>query len=260
MEKRHLRSSALRHHWATGAAATGKERRDPAVYRGGDSRWGAKTTNFIESVVARTRRRFVKENGVPTKRCDDIAIAELREHSYRTSIYAARFALAAMDRMRSIEEAQALKFLPASALLHDIGKVAIPSVVLAKGSRLDGSEFAVIRKHPEWGGYIIDESTLPAQRSEELIYQCWQVAMFHHERWDGSGYPYGLAGEDIPFAARVVAILDVYDALAHRRSYKRAHSHGTAVDIIRSSQAGQFDPRLVPVFLEVADALPSFAG
>lgn len=144
------------------------------------------------------------------------------------------------------------------AVLHDIGKVGVPDAVLLKPGGLTPEEFDVIRRHPSIGTDVL-------LRAEELlgadsfIAYARQITEYHHERWDGTGYPHGLAGEDIPVLARITAIADVYDALISRRPYKEPLSHEEAVDQIRGGSGTLFDPRLVEVFLDCADEFDAVA-
>jgi putative two-component system response regulator len=133
--------------------------------------------------------------------------------------------------------------------LHDIGKIAIPDSILLKPAKLTMEEFEIIKTHSRIGSEIID-SLLQNDRDIYLTC-CYDICRFHHERWDGKGYPDGLSGKDIPLPARLLAIVDVYDALVSSRIYKQAFSHKKAVDIITQGMNSQFDPTLVMAFLEV---------
>jgi len=136
-----------------------------------------------------------------------------------------------------------LAALDLAARLHDIGKIVIPDAILLKPGRLDATETHLMRSHTVIGADILAGSALQeADRARA-------IARHHHERWDGGGYPDGLAGEAIPLAARVAALADVYDALTHDRPYKRAWSHGQAIDYIAGVRGTQFDPRLTDLFL-----------
>lgn len=134
-----------------------------------------------------------------------------------------------------------------AAQLHDVGKIGIPDSIMCKPGRLDADEWAVMRQHPIIGAQIIggDRSSLLRLASS--------IAMCHHEKWDGSGYPTGLAGEAIPYAARIVAVVDVFDALTSVRPYKRAWPIDDAVALIEKESGHHFDPELVLVF---KDCLP----
>jgi putative two-component system response regulator len=139
-----------------------------------------------------------------------------------------------------------------AASMHDIGKVGVPDRVLLKPGRLTDDEYDIIKQHPTIGA-----DTLLAIRNrfdnDQLINMGVQVTLSHHERWDGLGYPYGLRGEDIPLAARIVSVADVYDALTVQRVYKPALPHGEATQIIESGRGTQFDPAVVDAYLAVQD-------
>jgi len=133
-----------------------------------------------------------------------------------------------------------------AAPLHDVGKIGIPDGVLLKSGRLTDDEFAVMRRHAEIGAHILVRHHSP------LFQLAARIALIHHERWDGTGYPHGLAGADIPMEGRLVALADVFDALTHARPYKPAWPAGHALLEIERQSGRQFDPALVAVFLELA--------
>ena len=130
------------------------------------------------------------------------------------------------------------------ALLHDIGKIIVPTEVLNKAGPLTAEEWAMMKRHPEAGLELVADIDFPGDVRS--------VIRNHHERWDGTGYPDGLAGEEIPFAARILCVADVYDALTTARSYRDSLSHARAAEEMRSS-AGQFDPQLLEAFLGWAE-------
>ncbi len=130
------------------------------------------------------------------------------------------------------------------AALHDVGKIGTPDDILNKAGPLETWEWDVMKQHTTNGAYIL--STYPNPMARE-------VALRHHERWDGSGYPHGLSQELIPLSARIVAIADVYDALRMRRTYKEAYSHERALETMEREKGTHFDPRLIGRFLSVAD-------
>ena len=133
------------------------------------------------------------------------------------------------------------------AYLHDIGKIAIPDAILHKPGKLDEAEWQAMKTHTTVGHTFADRlSFLPPEALE--------VVRHHHERWDGRGYPAGLAGEAIPLLARVFTVVDVYDALTSERPYKRAWTHGEAMVEIYRSAGTQFDPAVVDAFARAADA------
>jgi putative two-component system response regulator len=145
-----------------------------------------------------------------------------------------------------------------TAALHDIGKVGTPDAVLLKPGPLDEHERQIMQKHPCIGG-----DALMAIRKRwgatPFLITAAEIALGHHEKWDGSGYPYGLAGEQIPLAARIVALADVYDALTSRRVYKPSLPHEEAVQKIRAAAGQHFDPQVVAAFLAVESKFHALA-
>ena len=136
--------------------------------------------------------------------------------------------------------------------LHDIGKVAIADGILNKPAKLTPEEFTIMKEHARIGGELIGKIyRKTGSRSLRLAYD---LTMHHHERWDGTGYPLRLSGSDIPIAARIMALADVYDALTSERVYKRAFSREEAKDIILSSAGNHFDPAVVAAFTLVEEA------
>ena len=134
-----------------------------------------------------------------------------------------------------------------SAQLHDIGKVGIPDYVLKKPARLENEEFDIIKSHPLIGEKAL-KGAMEMTSSKDFLRHAAVVAVSHHEKWDGSGYPHGLKGKEIPLIGRMMAIADVYDALVSERPYKKALSHKEAVKIIISESGKHFDPVLVAIF------------
>lgn len=139
--------------------------------------------------------------------------------------------------------------------LHDIGKISIPEEVLNKPGKLTKEEFEVIKTHTTIGSRIIEE--MAPQEEKPLIKMAWQICRWHHERWDGKGYPDGLVGEKIPIGAQVVALADVYDALTSERCYKKAFSHEVAINMILDGQCGAFNPLLLECLRDVSEDLTS---
>lgn len=140
--------------------------------------------------------------------------------------------------------------------LHDIGKVGVPDCVLRKPARLTGEELDQARAHVTYGLEAIEKAERRAGAgggvaSDELLRLAKEIVYTHHERWDGNGYPQRLRGEEIPVLGRVMALVDVYDALTSRRVYKDAMPHGEAVRVIEEGSGTQFDPGVVGAFLKV---------
>ena len=158
-------------------------------------------------------------------------------HVIRMSYYARQLALAA-----GYSAAQAEDLLSA-APMHDVGKIGIPDAILQKPGKLDEEEWKVMRSHAEIGAAIIGE------HASGLLKMARLIALTHHEKWDGSGYPKGLKGEEIPHEGRIVAIADVFDALTSVRPYKRAWTVEEAIEAMRRDSGKHFDPQLVELFI-----------
>ncbi len=167
----------------------------------------------------------------------------------KTGAHVKRVAIACelLARLYGLPEAQTLLIKNASPL-HDIGKVAIPDTILHKPGKLDAEEWALMRQHAQFGLDILKRS------NRALMKLAAEIAMSHHERWDGSGYPSGLVGSEIPIAGRITALADVFDSLGSRLSYKEAWSQEMIVQTVREGSGRQFDPALVNLLLTNLDA------
>ena len=185
-------------------------------------------------------------------RLADYRDTDTGEHLDRIGHFATLLARQVRPSHDQIDDPWIERLVLASSL-HDIGKVGIPDSILLKPGKLNEDERAVIERHT-----IIGADTLIAIRdrigSDAFIDMAIDIALAHHERWDGTGYPFGLSGEDIPLSARLVALADVYDALTSPRVYKPAMDHGRAAEIIREGRGTHFDPRIVDAFDAVEDA------
>jgi putative two-component system response regulator len=152
-----------------------------------------------------------------------------------------------------------IKLVLMSAQLHDVGKIAIEDSILKKPGKLTDEEFEKIKEHPLFGKKIIEK--IKADTTEQAFLDYAEViAVSHHEKWDGSGYPYGLREENIPLLGRVMAIADVYDALVSDRPYKKAFTHEEAVKIITDGKGKHFDPILTSLFLDASDKFKEIAA
>ena len=173
-------------------------------------------------------------------------------HIGRTSEYLALLLDEILSRGLYPEETSAwdARQMVLSAQLHDVGKVAIADAILCKPGRLTAAEFEEMKRHTVVGGEII-EKIQARTRDRDFLDHARVFARFHHEKWDGTGYPSGLKGTEIPLAARLLAIIDVYDALVSERPYKKAFSQAEAVRIIAEGKGTHFDPVLAELFLEV---------
>lgn len=141
-----------------------------------------------------------------------------------------------------------------TAPLHDIGKVGIPDNILLKPGKLDFEEFEIMKKHTTFGVEALSYNSKNGQ-IPSFIKTSIEIAGTHHERFDGSGYPNGLKGKEIPISGRLMAIVDVYDALTSKRVYKPAFEHEYALELIRNESGKQFDPEIVEVFMEIEDKI-----
>jgi len=157
--------------------------------------------------------------------------------------------LSQRTELRDQLDEESIQTLYLTSPLHDIGKVGIPDSVLLKPGRLTEDEFEVMKRHTVIGGETL-EAVSRAHPGAQFLQMACDIAWSHHEKFDGSGYPRGLAGEEIPLCARIVALADVYDALTTKRVYKPAYSHRTAREIILEGNGTQFDPAAVEAFVE----------
>jgi HD-GYP domain-containing protein (c-di-GMP phosphodiesterase class II) len=139
-----------------------------------------------------------------------------------------------------------------SAPLHDIGKIAVSDVILNKPGRLTEEEFVIMKSHTIAGQEILEKAKSAVSESSYLD-EAQRLAAYHHEKWDGTGYPYGLAGEEIPLSARIMAVADVFDALVSKRSYKEGFPVETAFAIIEEGIGTHFDPQVARAFLHAKD-------
>ncbi len=153
-----------------------------------------------------------------------------------------------------------IEMLFKSAPLHDIGKVGVPDAVLCKPGKLTEDEWALMRQHPAYGRDAILAAEAMLTSHHSFLRYAREIAYGHHEKWDGSGYPGGLAGASIPLSARLMALADVYDALISKRVYKPAMSHADAVTIILKGRGAHFDPAVVDAFLSVEGEFRVIAG
>ena len=151
-----------------------------------------------------------------------------------------------------------IALITTASSLHDIGKIRIPEEILNKPGRLTDEEFKIMKKHSELGAAIIKDMDFP--QDHRLVHTAWEICRWHHERWDGKGYPDGLKGEEIPICAQVVSIVDVYDALTSERCYKKAFDHDTAIQMILDGQCGQFNPILLKCLKELSIQLSKMSG
>ena len=207
-----------------------------------------------ELIRERTARIRRLQNGIVTVLAD---VVEERDkdtggHNDRTAMYVRILLKAMEERGVYADEMQGwdMEMVVSSARLHDVGKIHIFDMVLNKPGKLDNEEYEKMKLHAIEGARIIDR--MIKQTGEEgFLNNAKLFAEYHHERGDGSGYPHGLSGTEIPLQGRIMAIADVYDALVSLRPYKEAFSNEEAVNIIESRAGKHFDPKIVEIFLEV---------
>jgi putative nucleotidyltransferase with HDIG domain len=225
-------------------ARTGQLQRDFPTAGGGrevqliEETFRALTISLEESRRARERSYVEAVGAVVT--AADARDHETTGHSFRVALYAV--ALGRAMGLRG-EELQAIEW---GALLHDVGKMVVPDEILRKISPLTESEWHIMKQHPNWGFEMLAEVSFLQPAVLDIIY-C------HHERWDGTGYPRGTAGEGIPLAARIFAVVDTYDAITSDRPYRRARSHQAAIAELEMAVGQQFDPAVVEAFLSIPE-------
>jgi len=195
-------------------------------------------TSLEESQRARERSYVEAVGAVVT--AADARDHETTGHSFRVAHYAVTLA-----RAMSLPGEQ-LKAIEWGSLLHDVGKMVVPDDILRKVGPLTEDEWHIMRQHPNWGFDMLAEVGFLQQPALEIVYS-------HHERWDGAGYPRGIAGEEIPLPARIFAVVDTYDAITSDRPYRRAHSHQAAVAELQRVAGQQLDPRVVAAFRELPE-------
>ncbi len=195
------------------------------------------------------------------------SLAETRDnetgnHIRRTQHYVRLLAelLREHPRFRHVLSDDNILMLFKSAPLHDIGKIGIPDHILLKPGRLTPEEFDIMKSHTTLGRNAIQHAEAQLGTSVGFLRLAKEIAYGHHEKWDGSGYPQGLRGDDIPLSARLMAVADVYDALISRRVYKQGMSHGQALDIMRQGRGTHFDPDICDAFLKEQEQFQAIAA
>ncbi len=175
---------------------------------------------------------------------------ETGEHVSRTGFYVKKLAEDAVKEgvYANVLDGRFIEMMEAVAPLHDIGKIVVSDTILKKPGRLTEEEFEQMKKHASCGGAVVRE-VLNGVADEDYLSFASDVSTYHHERWDGKGYPSGLKEEEIPLSARIMAIADVFDALISERCYKKPVSLDVAFEIIGEESGAHFDPDLVDVFL-----------
>jgi len=175
-------------------------------------------------------------------------------HIERTTAYIKILMSAMLERGVYVDEMRNwdLDLVASSARLHDLGKIAISDLVLNKTDKLTKEEYEMIKRHAQEGERNIDQIVIRTG-NEAFLYHAKLFAGYHHEHWDGTGYPYGLKETNIPLQGRILAVADVYDALVSVRPYKKAYTHEEAMNVIMSNSGKHFDPNIADVFYEVKE-------
>ena len=193
------------------------------------------------------------------------AVAETRDpetgaHLKRTQHYVKAIAehLRSTGHYKDILTQEYIELLFISAPLHDLGKVGVPDHILLKPGKLTDEEFVLMKRHAEFGKSIIS-NTARLVEGDNFLNIAAEIAATHHEKWDGTGYPLGLAGQSIPLAGRIMAIADIYDALISRRCYKEPFPHETATRIMREL-VGTFDPVVLEAFFAIEETVKEIAA
>jgi putative two-component system response regulator len=220
---------------------------------------------FLEAEVVRRTREIQAVQDVTILMMASMAETrdnETGNHILRTQHYVRVLAqyLAAHPRFREYLNQETIDLLYKSAPLHDIGKVGVPDHILLKPGRLTPEEFEVMKMHPTLGREIIAQAEKRLGKEVGFLGLAKEIAFSHHEKWDGSGYPYKLAGDAIPVSARLMALADVYDALISRRVYKPAMNHAQAKAIIVDGAGKHFDAEVVHAFLALEDEFIAIAA
>ncbi|TCO81498.1 putative two-component system response regulator [Plasticicumulans lactativorans] len=227
--------------------------------------WLRDQNAFLEAEVTRrmAENQLIQDVSIHAlARLAEIRDSETGNHLLRTREYVRTLALALRDHpgFAAFLTPRTIEVLAKSAPLHDIGKVGIPDHVLRKPGALGAEDWAIMKTHTVLGAAAIEQAERDAVQPVEFLALGKEIARWHHERWDGSGYPDGLAGEAIPISARLMALADVFDALISRRVYKAALSFEQARAMIVEMRGRHFDPDVVDAFVAAFDTFVAIAA
>ena len=208
----------------------------------------------LDAMSTGTASAAVDTDGLRVELTGAVRSGESAEHVRHVNQLTARL----LDRLTEVSSAYRLTpaqcvTISAAAALHDVGKIGVDQSILNKPGRLTPEEFEAVKLHTVIGEELL--RGMREYRGEELLETAAEICRWHHERYDGGGYPDGLRGDDIPIAAQVVSLADVYDALVSRRAYKEAYTPERAMEMIHEGQCGAFNPLLVQCLTDIQDAL-----
>ena len=216
--------------------------------------WLRNQNDFLEAEIAKrmAENEIIQEVSIRAlAHLAEIRDPETGNHILRTQAYVHQLALLLPKhpRFETLLNDHYIKLLTRSAPLHDIGKVGIPDYILLKPGQLTPEEWKIMKTHAQLGSDAIELAEKDAERSVEFLSLAKEIAHWHHEKWDGTGYPDGLAGDTIPVSARIMALADVFDALISRRVYKHPMPQSEVQIIIESGRGRHFDPDMTDAFL-----------
>jgi len=182
---------------------------------------------------------------------------ESGEHIRRTTLLTEVIILKMLEieRYQKVLKSENIQSMIKASALHDIGKIGISDNILLKPGKLTDEEFDVIKTHTTIGGHIIESIASNLPDHDMYLKYAGEICLCHHEKWDGKGYPGGLKGEEIPLSARIISVVDVYDALVSPRCYKKAFPHEMSLEIIMEGRGTQFDPEIVDLIPEISSQI-----
>ncbi len=206
-------------------------------------------------MASEVRKSLTMRSKRPSTSLAETRDNETGNHIRRTQLYVKTLAerLRAHPRFEHVLTDRMIELLYKSAPLHDIGKIGIPDSILLKPGKLTVEEFEIMKTHTTLGRNAIDEAERRLGMRVAFLSVSKEIAYSHQEKWDGTGYPEGLKGDEIPVSARLVALADVYDALISKRVYKPAFSHDQACSTIVRGKGTHFDPDMVDAFVDIAE-------
>ena len=221
--------------------------------------------SYLEAEVARrmAENQLIQQVSIHAlARLAETRDPETGNHLRRTQEYVRTLAISLKDhpRFAAFLDDRTIEALAKSAPLHDIGKVGIPDHILLKPGKLTAEEWAIMKTHAELGSNAIAQAEADAEKAVDFLRLAKEIAHYHHEKWDGSGYPAGLAGDRIPISARLMALADVFDALICKRVYKPAFTFENAHAIIVEGSGKHFDPDIVATFVREFETFKRIAA